>query len=406
MPMPDVEALLKRHGFPLYIYARGVISGQIARLKDVFSGFDILYSMKCNHNDAVCRHITADGIGIDAASRNEVLAARVLGVPRDKILFSAPGKSDEDLAETLDDCLIIADSYNELRRIDALCAGRGIVRPVGLRVSPAIAYGPGLCPAVCPGLPDKFGEDEEELPAYGDFLRGLKHARPAGIHIHVRSQVLSAEALGACFEHAARLARVWNRDLGLPLEFVNFGGGLGIPYVEDAPSLDLAALRGYLAGLLRTPPRDGDAPVRRYMESGRFLVGKAGIFATRIVDVKRSRGKTFVIAAGLLNHFLRPAIAGLLAALPLERAYDGPCEPLWSGRGTVAPKAFGRPAPARTVTVCGNLCTAMDTVARDIVLENAVVGNVLVFENAGAYAAALSPHDFSGRPGVKEILWG
>ena len=165
-------------------------------------------------------------------------------------------------------------------------------------------------------------------------------------------------------------------------------------------------MRGHLAGLLRTPPRDGDAPVRRYMESGRFLVGKAGIFATRIVDVKRSRGKTFVIAAGLLNHFLRPAIAGLLAALPLERAYDGPCEPLWSGRGTVAPKAFGRPAPARTVTVCGNLCTAMDTVARDIVLENAVVGNVLVFENAGAYAAALSPHDFSGRPGVKEILWG
>ena len=163
--MPDVEALLKRHGFPLYIYDRGVISGQIARLKDVFSGFDILYSMKCNHNDAVCRHITADGIGIDAASRNEVLAARVLGVPRDKILFSAPGKSDEDLAETLDDCLIIADSYNELRRIDALCAGRGIVRPVGLRVSPAIAYGPGLCPAVCPGLPDKFGDDEEELPA-------------------------------------------------------------------------------------------------------------------------------------------------------------------------------------------------------------------------------------------------
>lgn len=72
----------------------------------------------------------------------------------------------------------------------------------------------------------------------------------------------------------------------------------------------------------------------------------------------------------------------------------------------MAPNAFGRPAPARTVTVCGNLCTAMDTMARDIVLENAVVGNVLVFENAGAYAAALSPHDFSDRPGVKGILWG
>ena len=210
MRMTDVETLLNRHGFPLYIYDSKAISGRISRLKEVFNGFDILYSMKCNSNDAVCRHITAHGLGIDAASKNEVLAAHFLGVPSDKILFSAPGKSDDDLRETLDNCLIIADSYNELQRIDALCAGRGMTRPVGLRVSPDISYGPGSCPAVCPGLPDKFGEDEEDLPAHGDFLRGLKYARPVGIHVYTRSQVLSAGALGVCFEHVARLeTRPW-----------------------------------------------------------------------------------------------------------------------------------------------------------------------------------------------------
>ncbi|MGE9984222.1 hypothetical protein [Desulfovibrio sp. SGI.169] len=78
---------------------------------------------------------------------------------------------------------------------------------------------------------------------------------------------------------------------------------------------------------------------------------------------------------------------------------------MWSGCHTGAPRAWGRPAPARTVTVCGSLCTAMDTVARDIPLENAVTGNLLFFENAGAYAAALSPHGFAGQPGAKEILW-
>lgn len=270
---------------------------------------------------------------------------------------------------------------------------------------PDISYGPGSCPAVCPGLPDKFGEDEEDLPAHGDFLRGLKYARPVGIHVYTRSQVLSAGALGVCFEHVARLARGWKRDLGLPLEFVNFGGGLGIPYAEEMQPLDLERLHRHVAGLMRTIPQSGPAPVRLYMESGRFLVGKAGVFVTRIVDVKHSRGRTFVIAAGLLNHFLRPAIAGLMDALPLERTYAGPCEPLWSGCNTVVPKAWGRPAPARTVTVCGNLCTAMDTVAHGIPLENAVVGNLLVFENAGAYAAALSPHGFSSQPGAKEILW-
>ena len=95
MRMTDVETLLNRHGFPLYIYDSEAISGRISRLKEVFNGFDILYSMKCNSNDAVCRHITAHGLGIDAASKNEVLAAHFLGVPSDKILFSAPGKSDE-----------------------------------------------------------------------------------------------------------------------------------------------------------------------------------------------------------------------------------------------------------------------------------------------------------------------
>ena len=135
-------------------------------------------------------------------------------------------------------------------------------------------------------------------------------------------------------------------------------------------------------------------------------MGDAGVFVTRIVDIKRSRGKTFVIAAGLLNHFLRPAIAGLFEALPLEPTYAGPCEPLWSGRGTYVPKALGLPAPAEIVTICGNLCTGMDTVARDVVLENAVVGNMLIFENAGAYAAALSPHGFSSHPEAREFLWG
>ena len=136
MRTPDLEILLKRHGFPLYVYDRKAISGRIARLRDIFNGFDILYSMKCNSNREICRHMADCGAGIDAASKNEVLTAHALGVPREKILFSAPGKSDDDLRETLDKCLIIADSYTELQRIDAICASRNITCAVGLRVNP------------------------------------------------------------------------------------------------------------------------------------------------------------------------------------------------------------------------------------------------------------------------------
>lgn len=405
MHASDVEALIRRHGFPLYIYDRKAISGQISQLKRIFKGFDILYSMKCNSNPDICRYLISQDLGIDAASRHEVLTARSLGVPKEKILFSAPGKTSQDLRETLDQCVLIADSYSELKKLDALCADLNRTVTAGLRISPDLSCGPGLYPAIQSGQPDKFGEDEEELPAYRDFLRGLEHVRVAGIHVYVRSQVLCAEALKNCFEHVLRLADLWKHGLELPLEFINFGGGLGIPYGDGSPALDLERLREDMARMMRRIPQTSGVPVRCCMESGRFLVARAGIFVTRIVDIKRSRGKTFVIAAGLLNHFLRPAIAGLLDALPLERSYAGPCEPLWSGRAS-APKAWGRAAPGRIVTICGNLCTSLDTVARDVCLENALVDNLLIFENAGAYAAALSPHGFSGHPAAREIFLG
>lgn len=401
----EVESLLERHGFPLYIYRGETISEQVASLKHVFQGFDTLYSMKANSNSEVCRFLVKQDLGIDAASKNEVLTARSLGVATDRILFSAPGKTDQDLRETLGQCVIIADSYGELRKIDALCAELRMTVTAGLRVSPNFSYGAGVSPAIHPALPDKFGEDEESLQAHGAFLRGLKHARPAGFHVHARSQVLCADALRHCLEHSARLARAWTHELGLPLEFVNFGGGIGIPYGRGMQPPDLERLHAAVARLARGVPRVAAAPVRRYMESGRFLVGKAGIFATRIIDVKSSRGKTFVIAAGLLNNFLRPAIAGLMETLPLAQGYAGPREPLWSGPDTCILKAYGRPAPAKTVTVCGNLCTSLDMGAHDIALENAVPGNMLIFENAGAYAAELSPQGFSGHPRAKEIFW-
>lgn len=401
----EVESLLERHGFPLYIYLGRTISEQISLLKDVFQGFDILYSMKANRNSDVCRSVVKQDLGIDAASKNEVLTARSLGVAPDRILFSAPGKTDQDLRETLGQCVIIADSYGELKKIETLCAELRMTVTAGLRISPNFSYGPGVRPAIHPGLPDKFGEDEENVRAHAPFLRGLRHVRLTGFHVYVRSQVLCADALRQCLEHSVRLARIWVHELGLPLEFINFGGGIGIPYGREIQPPDLERLRAAVARLARSIPEIAAAPVRRYMESGRFLVGKAGIFATRIIDVKRSRGKTFVIAAGLLNNFLRPAIAGLMQALPLEQGYAGPCEPLWSGPDTCIPKAYGRAAPAETVTVCGNLCTGLDMAARDIALENAVPGNLLIFENAGAYAAALSPQDFSGHPHAKEIFW-
>ena len=247
----------------------------------------------------------------------------------------------------MDKCLIIADSYTELQRIDAICASRNMTCAVGLRVNPDFSYGPGPCPAMRPGLPDKFGEDEEGLPAHRDFLHRLEHARPTGIHVHARSQVLSADALGRCFEHVARLARVWNHGLGMPLEFIDFGGGLGIPYAGEMRSLNMERLRGHLAGLLRLIPQDGPVPARRYVESGRFLVGDAGVFVTRIVDISAREAKLSSSRRACSIIFCVRPLRACLRPCRLNRHTPDLANPCGAGAVHMFPKPSACPRPLK-----------------------------------------------------------
>ena len=405
MECADFERLAATRDAPFYVYDWDAVAERVGWLRAAFENFRILYSMKCNPCEALCRKLAQQGLGVDAASATEVLRARDLGLPRDMILYSAPGKSAADLVMALPFCTIIADSYGELQELDDLCAARGVTATVGLRVSPDMAYGPGPLPDILPGRPDKFGEDEESLGRHAVFLRGLPHLRIAGIHVYMRSQVLDAAALCAGFRRVVEVAAFWRRELGLPLDFVNVGGGLGIPCAASQRPVDLETLCAGAAGLVRELRRHIAEPVRLYMESGRFLVGEAGFFVTRIRDIKKSRGTTFVLAPGLFNHFFRASFAGLMADLPLPVTYAGPLEPLWSGPGLLKPRICGAAAPERVVTLCGTLCTAQDIALRDVRLKNIVKGNVLVFPHAGAYAASLSPHGFGGHPPVGELLW-
>lgn len=398
---PDYFELRGLHGLepdtPFYVYDLGVVAEKVRALRGVLGHVDLLYSIKCNPNPALVRFLAGLGLGMDAASRAEVLAARASGVEPDRVLYSAPGKSDEDLRICLGAGTLVADSYGELARLDALCRTLGTRAGVGLRVSPNLSFGQGDFPELLPAVPDKFGVEEEGLADHADFLRSLERVRVVGLHAHVRSQVLSADALSRAFVHVAGIARRL-RGLGFELQFVNLGGGLGLPRGASG-ALSLTALGEGLARAAREVPG-----TRLFLESGRFLAGEAGVFVTPILDIKESRGKTFVYAPGLLNHFFRASFAALMEGLPLREGFPGPLEPLWSGPGIDVPRVVGKKAPGRVVTVCGTLCTANDVVARDVYLDNVAVGNLLVFPRAGAYANALSPHGFAGHPPCAEIV--
>ena len=394
----DYQTLFEQFGCPFYLYGEEAIAGQLDLLKKSLPGFQLLYSIKTNPHPAICRFMAESGVGADAASSYEVKRALSAGIDRNLIVYSAPGKTAEELDSVLNDCLVTADSYSELELLDRLAGDRGIKLAVGLRVNPLLSYGPGLYPETLAGAAAKFGVDEETLIERRDFFSRLKNIRLAGLHIFLRSQILSPAAIAAAFERAFKIADFCRNTLDWDLSFINFGGGLGIAPAPGESPLDLTDLCGRISALVKQYKMEG---VRLMVESGRFLVAESGLFVSRVADVKVSRGRIFVIAPGGLNGFLRPALMNLLRRI----GYDGgPLEPLFSAPGNHQVSLPGKEGlPSVKVTVSGNLCTALDVLAEEVELPEPAVGDVLLVSNAGAYSASLSPFAFASFPRPSEL---
>ncbi len=403
MRLEQLETLTAEYGYPLYVYEEKAMAAQLAALQAALPGFTLLYSVKTNPHPAVCAFMRRSGVGADAASAAEVDKAERAGMVPGQILYSAPGKRESEIAHSLGRCVLVADSYTELALIQRICQARGTRVSVGLRLNPDLSFGPGTAPALLPGAPAKFGVDAESLASRRDFLTSLSHVRVCGIHIYLRSQVLNHAVLAAYMEHVLGLSRFWKTELGLDLDFINFGGGFGVPYTASDRPIDWAAFASRFAALfadggVTTPDR-----VRFFAESGRYLVSAAGTFVTRITDVKESRGTRFVLAPGPLNNFLRPAVMNLLDSLP--HPVSGPLEPLYSGPGAFPVYIPGREGEEEEgVSVSGTLCTALDRLAVNVRLPRPRVGDILCVRNAGAYACTLSPHEFAGLGRPKELF--
>lgn len=384
--MLDRELILKlaEKYESFYLYDGRTVLDSIAALGSSFEGVRFLYSAKANPHPSVLRCIFDEGFGLDAASMGEVTMGVKLGLAPEDIYYSAPGKSMNDLDAALEKCVIIADSAAELERIQYLAARHGVKAEAGVRINPNFTFdGEG-------GVSCKFGIDEDEaLKKLAEWDK-LKNLHICGIHVHSRSQELDTPRLCDYYGRMFELAVRCQKTLGRQLHFVNMGSGIGIPYAATDSAVDLKKLGAHMNKLCKEYA--AELPEARiFIETGRFVSGRAGVYVTHVNDVKTSLGKKYVILANTLNGFVRPSIAQMV-----ERASDAaPCEPLYTG-----PDAFGF-APltdeteTETVTVCGNLCTGADVIAQDTELPRLRTGDVFVITNAGSYAAVLTPMQFA-----------
>ena len=375
---------------PLFIYDAGVVRRRIARFRQAMpEGVDLHYAVKANPFAPLVAAMAPWVDGLDIASKGELeLVMAIAGKPASAISFAGPGKRDDELELAIRAGVTInVESEGEAERALAISGRLGVTPRLAVRVNPDIELrGSGLRMG---GRPSQFGVDAERAAALVQRLVAAG-ADWRGFHIFAGSQALDAQAIietqAATLALAARLAE----QAGVAPPLVNLGGGFGIPYFPADSTLDVEAVGAALAGALAARPAIlGDT--RFAIELGRWLVGECGVYLTRVVDRKVSRGETFLVVDGGLHHQL--AASGNFGTV-VRRNYP------------VAVATAAPDAPVETVSVVGCLCTPLDLLADKATLPEAHPGDVIAIFMAGAYGASASPAAFLAHPPAQELLVG
>ena len=378
-------------GTPFYVYDAALLRASLQRLREHLpERVDVHFSVKANPNPRVIAIFAEMGAGLEIASGGEYLRARSAGGAPDRILFAGPGKSREELEMVVERGIgeIHLESHEELEFLAALGVRRNTRIPVAVRVNPQADVGGGAMRMG--GQPAAFGFDEERLEEVVNDVKSRPGLAFTGIHMFAGTQILGADVLLAQWRRAFEIARRAAAVAGAPLCTVDLGGGLGIPYFSNEKPLDLDAVGAGARELFDEVARD---PALReakiILEPGRFLAGPAGAYVARVVSVKESRGKTFVILDGGMNHHL--AASGNLGQV-IKRDY-----PIVNGT------RVGQ-EPTQEAQVVGPLCTPLDTLGRKAEIAPAQPGDLVAVLQSGAYGLTASPVGFLSHPMPAEVL--
>ncbi|WP_328414026.1 pyridoxal-dependent decarboxylase, exosortase A system-associated [Micromonospora sp. NBC_00389] len=384
-----VDRLAERvGGTPFFAYDRALLTERIALVRSTLpDGIQLGYAVKANPMPAVVQHLSGLVDAFDVASALEMRVALDTPMPANRVSFAGPGKTPAELTQAVAAGVTIEmESETEASRVVAIGNRLGIRPRVAIRVNPDFAIkGSGMRMG---GGPQQFGMDAERVPA---FLKELAQADVdfLGFHIFAGSQNLRADILCAAQRKTVDLALRLAADAPTPVCYLNIGGGFGIPYFDRDSPLDLPAIGENLAELLTDSIRPNLPDARVVVELGRFLVGECGVYVTRVVDRKESRGKVFLVVDGGLHHQL--AASGNFGQV-IRRNY---------------PLAIGNridEAATETATVVGCLCTPLDLLGDNVSLPAAEIDDFVIVFQAGAYGLTASPTAFLSHPAPAEVL--
>lgn len=385
----SAAGLAERFGTPLYVYSQDTLLTHYDRLLQAFSALDplICYSIKCSANVHLCRLLAERGSGFDVVSGGELHRALHAGADPRKIVFAGVGKTEPELREALAAGvgLMNVESESELAQLAALGEATGASPRAALRINPDVD--PKTHVYTTTGKKEtKFGVDHERARAAFESVRGRRGVRLCGLHLHIGSPVNDPRAYAASIERALELIGEL-RSAGHTVDTLDIGGGFGAFYQgHEAPAaVDYASV---IVPLLK------GSDLRIILEPGRTIAANAGILLTRVLHVKSSGAKRFLIVDASMNELIRPALYGAYhfvwpvaagARVPRERTADQPFEGL---------------SPCDVV---GPVCESGDFLAQGRFLPPVAAGDLLAIFTTGAYAMSMASQ-YNSRPRAAEVL--
>lgn len=388
----SVESIAKTFGTPLYIYDGDALVSNYWGLKNCLPEFvDVFYALKVNPNLSLVARLHEEGACAEVCSMIELEIALKAGVHPQNIIFLGPSKREAEIRRALDLDIfaLVIESEEELMRVSRIAGEMNTTARVAIRINPSFAV--EGAPLKMGGRATQFGITESRVfEKFADFL-SLPNLHIRGVHVYNGTRILEARAIYENTRNILNLFRNLSQRFGHVFSMVDVGGGMGIPYFGRDKELDKAELASLMKPLF-TEFRHQFPKVRIIMESGRFIAGTAGIFVSRVNNIKSNYGETFVVTDGGTNcHMSATGIGSVVRRnFPMENLSADPN------------------APENRYQIAGPLCNPDDLTARNIKMPEASVGDLIAITASGAYGPTASPVLFhsQGHPAEVMVLSG
>jgi len=375
-----ISVLAQRYATPLYVYSYHTLIGHFIKLQNAFRELNplICYSVKANSNLALLKALVDKGAGLDIVSGGELFRALKVGCPPERIVYASVGKTDKEIEEAIREGILFfnVESLPELANINRIAARLHKRTRVSIRINPDVE--PKTHKFITTGkITNKFGIDFNTAYKILLMSRNFRNLNISGLHIHIGSQITESAPFLSAVKKLVKFIQQLRRR-GIVLEYLNIGGGLGIVYDKETPQTADKFAQKVLPFLKSTG-------LKIILEPGRFIAGNAGILVTKVLYIKHTPKKKFVIVDAGMNDLIRPALYDAYhQILPLKAS---------SRRSQATEK----------VDIVGPICESADFFAKDRRLSKVKEGDYLAIMGAGAYGFSMASN-YNSRLKAEEVL--